>query len=749
MPEPSWRMARSRGVSLETHAQHVVAERRLCAAPQLLHPWRRSALVLCLSSLPLLALAGCGAEAGGEEDAEDAASGADGQSSPDATTLDARAADAHAEARSDAVVDGTTAGDASAAPSDATSDVVADVESRDLGDASADVAPGPDGGADDAAADAGKDAGPACAPDQTLCASGCKDLQSDDLSCGTCGFACAPGSACTAATCVWLDPDTFAPGDVDVVTVIRTEMDRKEISPLIYGLNGNAADSFPAALLASVTLMRRGGDRGNSYNWETNVSNGTYNNNYSNDMLLAAGLANQSAPAGQDLARLAQNRPAGRATLVPFVLNDFVSGPVSANIPYDQAGWNRTQYFNKVAFTKPTPYAASPDLADGTVYTDEHLSYMMSKYADDITAPGPGRLIVGIDNEPDLYHFNFPMLQAGSGEPLYAANGQQIGTRVTGPEFTQRVIAFTKRVRQIAPNAHIVGPDHYGYDGFTTWHEVSPSWSDKGHWYMDDFLADMKAASAVAGTRLIDTWDFHWYPQAVYNGVFQSQLDDASRKMTQQEIDAVVQGPRSYWDTTYDEGSWITSAAHLGGPVYVLSRVQARLDAGWPGTKVGVTEYFPGGRSHISSGLAVADTLGVFQRMGVEMAAMWPLGSDMSRLAYAFGGMQLLRNADGNGLRFADTAVRVEHPEKVQTSVYAGSDMPSRLTVLVVNKTSAVRRVGLRAYNPGLLATVDVYRIDASHPAPFHAQHDALVKSNAYAYAAPPMSATMLVFQAP
>lgn len=670
---------------------------------------------------------------------------------------EADASSPHAEIDADvttgtdgAVLDAGAKADARVSSSDAGLDAVADsaldAAADSTQDSTADAAP--DAGTD-SAVDAAADAAPACPANQTRCAGGCTDTTSDDMNCGLCGFACAPGSACTASACVWLDPDTFAAGEVDVVTIVRTEMDRMPISPLIYGLNGNASDSFPAALLAGVTLMRRGGDRGNSYDWETNVSNGTYNNNYGNDMLLAQGLPDPSAPAGQDLFRLAQNRPAGRATMVPFVLNDYVSGPVSANIPYDQAGWNRTQYFVKEVLTKPTPYAATPNLGDGVVYTDEHLVYMMSKYADDITAPGPGRLIVGIDNEPDLYHFNFPMLQAGEGEPLYAANGRQIGTRVTGAEFIQRVVDFTTRVRQIAPNAYIVGPDHYGYDGFTTWHELSNVWSDNGAWYMDDFLAGMKAASAAAGTRLIDTWDFHWYPQPIYDGVFLSQLDDAARKMTPQEIDAVVQGPRSYWDTTYDEGSWITSAAHLKGPVYVLARLRARLDAGWPGTKLGVTEYFPGGRSHISSGLAVADSLGVFQRMGVDIAALWPLGSDFGKLSYAFGGLQLLRNADGAGLRFADTAVRVEHPERAESSVYAGSDTPRRMTVLVINKTNATRRVGLRAWNPGLYTTVDGYRIDAAHAAPFPALHDALAKRNAYAYAAPPMSATLLVFQSP
>lgn len=556
--------------------------------------------------------------------------------------------------------------------------------------------------------------------------------------------------AADAAEQPTIAPGSFAAGDVDVVTVIRTAEDQKAISPLIYGINGNAADTQPASVMKGVTLVRRGGDRGNSYNWETNVSNGSYNTKFTNDMLLANGLADPNAPAGQDLAALAKNRAAGRATMVPFVLDDFVSGPVSGSIPYDQPGFNRSLYFQKVELVKPTPFSTTPNLSDGVVYTDEHLAYMQSKFAVDITAPGPGKLIVGIDNEPDLYHFNFPMLQVGGGEPILATtNGVQVGTRVTGPEFTQKVIKFAKRVRQIAPTAQIVGPSHYHFDGFTMWHQLtSPVWSDTGRWYMDDFLADVKAASTAAGARLLDTWDFHWYPQPLSSGVYIWNLDDAARAMTPAEIEAVLQGPRSYWDPTYDEGSWITAPAHLGGPAAILTRIRAHLDAGYPGTKLGVSEYFPGGRNHVSSGLATVDSLGVFQRMGVDLAAMWPVG-DSASLAYAFGGIELLRNADGNGLRYADTTVRVEHPEFVPSSVYAGCDTPDRVTVLVVNKTGAPRKFGLRMFDAATLSRVDVYRIDAAHKSPYLAETATLTKHNAFAYAAPPMSAAMLVFQTP
>ncbi|MBS2016276.1 MAG: hypothetical protein JST00_25560 [Deltaproteobacteria bacterium] len=541
------------------------------------------------------------------------------------------------------------------------------------------------------------------------------------------------------------DPDGFAVGEVDVVTNIKTAEERKAISPLIYGINGFASSSFPANVLAAVTMVRRGGDRGNSYNWETGVSNGSYNNGFVNDTSMAT---SGGVPAGQDLALLAQHRPAGRAVMVPFVLNDWVSGPVGGIGAYDQAGWNRSAFFVRNQPVKPTAFAASPNTSDGVVYTDEHLQYLRNQYAGvDITAPGPGQLIVGIDNEPDLYHYNFPMLQEGTGDPILASNGTQIGRRVTSDEFTTRMIGFAKKVKQMAPSSMIVGPSHYHFDGWTTWHMLQNArYSSKGRWYVDDFLPAVASASATEGRRLLDVWDFHWYPQRVFNGTYAWNLDNAVRTMTQAEIDAVVQGPRSYWDPTYDEQSWITSSDHLAGPANIVNRLVPRIAAGYPGTKIGVTEYNPGGRNHVSSGLAVADSLGVFARLGVHVAAFWPVGGG-SAPAFAYGGLVLVRNADGAGLKFASTDVKVEHPEIAPSSVYAGMDTPDRVTVLVINKTNATRTFGLRAFNTERLTAVDAYRIDPTHSTPFLASSAALTKVNAYAYAAPAMSATLLVFR--
>ena len=204
-----------------------------------------------------------------------------------------------------------------------------------------------------------------------------------------------------------------------------------------------------------------------------------------------------------------------------------------------------------------------------------------------------------------------------------------------------------------------------------------------------------------------------------------------------------MQGPRSYWDQPLRRAVVDHQGPHSSAPPTSSARLHERIAKDYPGTGLGVSEYFPGGCAHIASGLAVADTLGVFARMGVRLAALWQA---CARLEYAFGGLELFRNADGRGLRFAGHAVAVEHPERAQSSVYAGSDDRRRVTVVVINKTASTRRFGLRLFHAARLRKVAIYRIDARHASPASAGTTRLSERNAFAYTAPALSAALLVF---
>ena len=263
----------------------------------------------------------------------------------------------------------------------------------------------------------------------------------------------------------------------------------------------------------------------------------------------------------------------------------------------------------------------------------------------------------------------------------------------------------------------------------------------------------MKTESADVGKRLIDVWDFHWYPQGAVGGQLVEYVDANASTAART---AVLNSPRGFWDDAYDENAWYTDGDHTNGPAMILRRAQDHLAAHYAGTPVGVSEYWPGGCNTIYSGLGVVDTLGIFQRMNVALGAMWPdCEGPASELRYAYGAFRLVRNADGNGLKFASTFVPVTNPataavEKAElalSSVYAGSDGKESITALIVNKKDTSRRFALRAWHSAPLRTVDIYRIYAASPNPVHVRTDTLTKRNAYLHAAPAFSATLLVFE--
>lgn len=95
--------------------------------------------------------------------------------------------------------------------------------------------------------------------------------------------------------------------------------------------------------------------------------------------------------------------------------------------------------------------------------------------------------------------------------------------------------------------------------------------------FIECYLDQAKAAEDTEGARLIDYLDLHWYPEA--RGADQRITDGDNSAAV---VDARVQAPRSLWDDTYEETSWIRH--YFGGPIDLLARRQAKIDAHYPGT---------------------------------------------------------------------------------------------------------------------------------------------------------------------
>jgi hypothetical protein len=510
------------------------------------------------------------------------------------------------------------------------------------------------------------------------------------------------------------------------VTITLTPGSTRAISPYVYGLNfyNGIANAPPL-----VTLDRAGGNRWTAYNWENNASNAGSDYLYESDNYLSS----SSTPAEAVRAAIAGDRAVGTASLVTFQLQGWVaadeSGPVSTSNPPD------TTRFKPVVFKKSTQSSAAfttaPPTSDNAVYMDEFAWALDQKF------PGQGIFAVNattptfveLDNEPELWNSTHLEIQGG--------------TPVSSDAYIARTIALSKALKDQFPGMTIVGPAHYGFGGLYSWQgelAATPSGAD---WFADKYFSALKAASASYGRPLVDVYDFHWYSEARDpSGNRVTSLDGAT--LTDAQVQAIVQSPRSLWDASYSESSWIHDV--LGGPIRLLPRLQAKIAAGNPGMKLGITEYNNGGCQHIAGTLAQADNLGIFGAQGVFAATYWPLGGNET---YCLAAFRAFRGFDGANATFGDTEVQAASSDVQSVVAYASTDSahPGRAVIVAINRSTATQQVAFTGLS--VSGTAHLWRITASSAAgqnpvrPVNAGTQA-VSGSSFSVALPALSVTTM-----
>jgi len=154
-------------------------------------------------------------------------------------------------------------------------------------------------------------------------------------------------------------------------------------------------------------------------------------------------------------------------------------------------------------------------------------------------------------------------------------------------------------------------------------------------------------------------------------------------------VQAIVQSPRSLWDRTYAEKSWIVDSV-TRQPIDILHRLQERIDADNPGTRLAITEYNNGGGQHIAGTIAQADNLGIFGAQGLFAGNMWVLGP---KEAYTLAGFRAFRDFDGAGHHFGDTAVAATSSRPADVVVYVSTDSTraDRVVMVAINRSNSVQ----------------------------------------------------------
>jgi hypothetical protein len=204
------------------------------------------------------------------------------------------------------------------------------------------------------------------------------------------------------------------------------------------------------------------------------------------------------------------------------------------------------------------------------------------------------------------------------------------------------------------------------------------------NWFADKYLTALKTASTSFGRPLVDVYDFHWYPEATDSaGARVTTL--MGPNLTDDQVQAIVQSPRSLWDTTYKEKSWITKDV-IGQPIAILGRLQTRINSEFPGMKLALTEYNNGGGQNIAGTIAQADNLGVFGVHGLFAATMWMLGS---KEPYSLAGFRAFRNFDGANHNFGDTSIQATSSNIANVAVYVSADSgrSGRIVMVAINRS--------------------------------------------------------------
>jgi len=496
------------------------------------------------------------------------------------------------------------------------------------------------------------------------------------------------------------------PGAADVRLEVHAEQTLRLISPLVYGTNGTRDVST-----VKQGLLRSGGNRLTAYNWENNASNAGKDYQYQNDDYLSS----SSTPGEAIRPLIEMARESGAAALVTVPIVDYVAadknggGDIRSTPNYQQTRLRQ----NKA--TKGSAFTTTPDTTDTAVYQDEFVNWTKTMFPS-------AQLLFSLDNEPDLWSDTHPEVHP---------------TSVGYDELCQRSITYATAIKAVKPDAKVTGFVSYGYNGYVSL-QNAPDRSGKGE-FIDYYLTKIAEAERSAGKRLIDYLDLHWYPEATGDG---HRIIDTG--ITDGEVEARVQAPRSLWDDTYIESSWIAQNYLGNKPIRLLPWLKDKLCKNVPGISLAFSEWNYGGGGHISGALATADVLGIFGRDGVGLASIWEFNAD-ERFTYA--ALQAYRNYDGAGGKFGNVSIPSISSDRAAASIYASLDAqaPGRVVLVALNKRKTPLKAGITLSHSTAFSKASVYTVTTAAPAPMPAGQIQSVAQNAFNYTMPPQSVSVLV----
>jgi hypothetical protein len=395
----------------------------------------------------------------------------------------------------------------------------------------------------------------------------------------------------------------------------------------------------------------------------------------------------------------------------PATLKAGDSVYLSPDVRNAGANYLQTQFKQELPMKPGAPgsFTLTPDPNGQYVYEDEFVNWVNTMYPYGETS-STSPIWFQLDNEPDLWNSTHTEIQPNP---------------VTYSELIQDSVAYAKAIKSVEPNALVFGPTSYGWEGYLSLQNAPDA---AGRDWLDYYLQQMQQASAAAGQRLLDVLDVHFYT---------STPNDAAD---------IVQAPRSLWDPTYMENSWI--AQSVPGAIELLPRLQADVNQYDPGTKLSISEYNYGGGDQIAGAIAQADALGIFGEQGLYAAMEWQLATNESYIA---AGFNMFRDFDGKDSTFGDTSVMATTSDTTDSSIYASIDSSHTniMTLVAINKSTQAQTatIHLDHVQPGAMAAI--YQLTGGSSTPKFVGNVTITNPADFTYTMPGSSVTTIRIVSP
>jgi len=437
------------------------------------------------------------------------------------------------------------------------------------------------------------------------------------------------------------------------------------INPNIYGVA--FADSAALADL-NVPLNRDGGNASDTYNYQQDASN--HASDWYFESISSAGTNGQNSM-DQFVAdtQAAGAQPDLTVPILPYVAklgaNNSILGSYPTSVytnqqsvdPYNSA-WGNGVNSNGQNITDTDPL--SDYVANSPAFEQGWIQHLINQFG----TPGNGGVpYFTLGNEPALWNSTHRDIQP---------NGE------TNTELLSDIENYASMIKSVDPNAQILGPEEWGWTGYFIdgADAAAQNWGatynglNVSQW----LLQQLAAYQAQNGTRLLDDFTLHYYPQG---NEYSDDVSTATQLLRNQST-------RSLWDPNYVDQSWIGTTGVNGGIVDLIPTMQSWVNTYYPGTGIGITEYNWGAEDHMNGATTEADILGIFGRQGLDLADYWTTPAAGSAV---YNAIKMYRNYDGQDSTFGDTSVSASVPNPDQVSAFAAlRSSDGALTIMVDNK---------------------------------------------------------------